>query len=76
MRKLIMQELQKKQLFTKLNSKESTYINGGYNENYQYRRNFLGFQLCPRSYYGDNRYYSDYQPYNYNYYKGNIKGYY
>ncbi|WP_124145576.1 MULTISPECIES: hypothetical protein [Okeania] len=76
MRKLIMQELQKKQLFTKLNPKESTYINGGYNENYQNRRNFLGFQLCPRSYYGDNRYYSDYQPYNSNYYKGNIKGYY
>ncbi len=71
-----MQEPQQRQLFTELNSAESTTINGGYNENYQYRRSFLGFQLCPRSYYGYNRYSPDYQRYNSNYYKGNIKGYY
>ncbi|MGD1805187.1 hypothetical protein ACP6PL_07060 [Dapis sp. BLCC M126] len=71
-----MQESQQRQLFIELNSEESTTINGGYNENNQYRRSFLGFQLCPRSYYGYNRYSSDYQRYNSNYYKGNIRGYY
>ncbi|NEP80246.1 MAG: hypothetical protein F6K17_20015 [Okeania sp. SIO3C4] len=71
-----MQEPQKNKFFTELNSEQSTKINGGYNENYQYRRNFLGFQVCPRSYYGYNPYSSDNQSYNSNYYKGNIKGYY
>ncbi|MEB3341039.1 MAG: hypothetical protein VKJ25_09730 [Okeania sp.] len=71
-----MQESQPKQLFTELNLEESTKINGGYNENNQYRLNFLGFQLCPRSYYKYNRYSPEYKPYSSNYYKGNIKGYY
>ena len=65
-----------KQLFTELNAEQSTTINGGYNENYQYHRSFLGFQLCPRSYYGYNRYSSNSQRYNSNYYNGNIRGYY
>ncbi|MDJ0518640.1 MAG: hypothetical protein QNJ74_21075 [Trichodesmium sp. MO_231.B1] len=71
-----MQESQQKQFFTELNSEESTTINGGYNENYQHRRSFLGFQLCPRSYYGYNRSSPDYERYSSNYYKGNIRGYY
>ena len=71
-----MQESQQKQLFTELNSEESITINGGYNENYQYRRSFLGFPICPRSYYGYNRYSPDSQRYNSHYYKGNTKGYY
>jgi len=71
-----MPESQQKQLFTELNLEESTTINGGYNENSQYRRSFLGFQLCPRSYYGYNRNSPNYQRYNSNYYKGNIRGYY
>ena len=71
-----MQEPEQKQLFTELNLEESTIINGGYNENSQYHRTFLGFQLCPRSYYSDNRYSPDYKRYNSNYYKGNRRGYY
>lgn len=71
-----MQAPPKKQIFTELTCDESTTINGGYNENYQYRRGFLGFHPCPRSYYSYNRYSPDYQRYNSDYYKGNIRGYY
>ncbi|MCL2931782.1 MAG: hypothetical protein MGG11_05710 [Trichodesmium sp. MAG_R03] len=71
-----MQESQQQQLFTELNLEESTTINGGYNDNYQDYRSFLGFQLCPRSYDGYNRYSPDYKRYNSNYYKGNTRGYY
>ena len=71
-----MQESQQKQLFTELNLEESTKINGGYNENNQYRRIFLGFQPCPRSYYRYNSYSPESKRYNSNYYKGNLKGYY
>ncbi|MCL2924767.1 MAG: hypothetical protein MGF17_09110 [Trichodesmium sp. MAG_R04] len=71
-----MQEYQQQQLFTELDSEESTTINGGYNENYQDHRSFLGFQICPRSYYDYHRYSPDYKRYNSNYYKGNTRGYY
>ncbi len=71
-----MQEFQKKPLFTEINSKESTIINGGYNENYQYHRSFLGRPICPRSYYSYKDHSTNYQHYSSNYYKGNIKGYY
>ena len=76
MRKLIMQQSQKQQLFTELNLEESIIINGGYNENYKYYRSFLGFQICPRSNYNYNRYSPNNKRYNYNYYKGNTRGYY
>ena len=63
-------------VFRELNSDESTIINGGYNESSEYRRSFLGFQICSRSYYGYNRNSPEYQRYNSDYYKGNIRGYY